>query len=91
MNLLPVPLKMNKLRGKLQLGDSLTCHVAKFHKSCKLKFGNEKLDKAVKKFEKQEKFGESSTSQAGGKNIKTGYERKFSHNVKISGHFCISF
>ena len=61
-----VPLKMNELRGKLDLGDSLTRHAAKFHKSCKLKFGNEKLDKAMNKFEKQEKSGEPSTSQARG-------------------------
>ena len=52
MNWLPVPIK-----GKLALGDSLTGHAAKFHKSCKLNFGNEKLDKAMKKFEKQEKSG----------------------------------
>ena len=67
MNLLPVPLKMNKLRRKLELGDSLTLRAVKFHKSCKLKFGNKKLDKAMKKFEKKtRKSGESSTSQARG-------------------------
>lgn len=53
MNLLPVQLKMNKLRGTLKLGDSLIRHAAKFHKSCKLKFGMEKLEKAKKKFKKQ--------------------------------------
>ena len=62
MNLLPVPLEMNKLRSKLELGDSLTRHATKFYKSCKLKFGNEKLDKAMKKFNKYEKSGETSTS-----------------------------
>ena len=62
MNLLPVPLKMNKLRGKLHLGDSLTRHAANFHKSCKLKFGDKKLDKALKQFEKQEKSREPSIS-----------------------------
>ena len=56
MNLLPVPLKMNKLRRKLELGDSLTLRAVKFHKSCKLKFGNKKLDKAMKKFEKNKKI-----------------------------------
>ena len=65
MNLLPVPLKMNKLKGKLKLGDSLPPHhAAKFQKLSKLKFGNEKLHKAMKKFEKQEKIREPSTSQA---------------------------
>ena len=66
MNLLPVQLKMNKLRGTLELGDSLIRHAAKFHKSCKLKFGKEKLEKAMKKFEKKEKSAEPSTSQAKG-------------------------
>ena len=44
MNLLPVQLKMNKLKGKLKLGDSLPPHhAAKFQKLSKLKFGNEKV------------------------------------------------
>ena len=65
MNLLPAPLKMNKLKGKLGLGDSLPPHhAAKFQKLCKLKFGNEKLQKAMKRFEKKEKIREPSTSQA---------------------------
>ena len=63
MNLLSIPLKMNTLRGNLELGHSLIRLAAKFHKSYKLKFGNEKLDKAMKKFEKQEKPGKLSTSQ----------------------------
>ena len=63
MNLLSVPLKINTLRGNLELSHSLIRLVAKFHKSYKLKFGNEKLDKAMKKFEKQEKSGKLSTSQ----------------------------
>ena len=66
MNILSVPLKMNTLRGNLELDDSLARHVAKFHNSCKLKFGNEKLDKCMKKFEKQEKSGKPSTSQTRG-------------------------
>ena len=66
MNLLSTPLEMNKLRGKIELSGSLTCHAAKFCKSFKLKFKNEKLDKAMKKFEKQEKSREPSTSQARG-------------------------
>ena len=64
MNLLPVPLKLIKLRGKLELGDSLTRHAAKFYKSCKLKFEKKKLNKAMKDFEKQEKSADPSTSQA---------------------------
>ena len=65
MNLLPAPSKMNKLKGKLGLGDSLPPHhAAKSQKLCKLKFGNEKLHKAIKRFEKQEKIREPSTSQA---------------------------
>ena len=66
MNLLSLPLEMNKLRGKIKLSGSLTCHAAKFPKSCKLKFKNEKLDKAMQKFEKPEKSREPSTSQARG-------------------------
>ena len=45
MNLLPVPLRMNKLRGKLEPGDSLIRHAAKFHRSYKLELRNEKLIK----------------------------------------------
>ena len=66
MNLLPVPLKMIKLRGKLELGDSLIRHAAKFYKSCKLKFEKEKLNKTMKNFEKQETSEDPSTSQARG-------------------------
>ena len=66
MNLLPVPLKMIKLRGKLEPGDSLTRHAVKFYKSCKLKFEKEKLNKAMKNFEKRETSEDPSTSQARG-------------------------
>ena len=66
MNVLPVPLKMNNLRWKLKLGDSLIRHAAKSHKSCKLKFRNEKLNKAMKTFKNQEKSGKPSTSQGRG-------------------------
>ena len=49
LNLLPVPLNFNELSGGTVLGTSLLNHKAKFHKTCKLKFGNEKLEKAIKR------------------------------------------
>ena len=39
------------------MGTTLFNHSAKFHKMCKLKFGKEKLEKAIKQHEKQENFG----------------------------------
>ena len=42
MNFLFEPLQMNKLRGKLELGDSLPHHETKFNNSSKPKFGNKK-------------------------------------------------
>ena len=39
------------------LGTSLFNHSAKFYKMCKLKFGKENLEKAIKWHEKQENFG----------------------------------
>ena len=49
LNLLPVPLNLDELSGGTALGTSLLNHKAKFHKTCKLKFGNEKLKKAIKR------------------------------------------
>ena len=66
LNLLPVPLNLDELSGGTALETSLLNHKAKFHKTCKLKFGNEKLNKAIKRHEKQEKFEEQSSSK--GKN-----------------------
>ena len=45
----PVFIDVNKLRGTETLGESLYNNSAKYHKSCKLKFGNEKLQRAIKK------------------------------------------
>ena len=55
LNLLPVPLNLDELSGGTALGTSLLNHKVKFNKTCKLKFGNEKLEKAIKRHEKQEK------------------------------------
>ena len=63
LNLLPVPLNLDEWRGGTALGTSLLNHKAKFHKTRKLKFGNEKLEKAIKRHEKQEKFEEQSSSK----------------------------
>ena len=63
LNLLPVPLNLDELSGGIALGTSLLNHKAKFHKTCKLKFGNEKLEKAIKRHKKQEKFEEQSSSK----------------------------
>ena len=63
LNLLPVPLNLDGLSGGTALGTSLLNHKAKFHKTCKLKFGNEKLEKAIKRHEKQEKYEEQSSSK----------------------------
>ena len=47
LNALAVPMGVDELsRGKA--GTSLFNHAAKFHKTCKLKFGKEKLEKAIK-------------------------------------------
>ena len=54
LNLLPVPLNLDELSGGTALGTSLLNHKVKFNKTCKLKFGNEKLE-AIKRHEKQEK------------------------------------
>ena len=49
----PVLIDIDKLRGTTEtLGESLFNNSAKFHKSCKLKFGNEKLQRAMKKSQK---------------------------------------
>ena len=53
INALPVPLDIGKLSGTNSLGKSLFIHAAKFHKTCKLKFGNEKLAKAMQRREKE--------------------------------------
>ena len=51
------------MSGGTALGTSLLTHKAKFHKTCKLRFGNEKLEKAIKRHEKQEKYEEQSSSK----------------------------
>ena len=63
LNLLPVPLNLDELSGGTALGTSLLNHKAKFHKTCKFKFGNKKLEKAIKRHEKQEKYEEQSSSK----------------------------
>ena len=55
MEMLPVTLDLDKLKGGVELSDSLISHGAKFHKSCKLKFAKERLEKAVRKYEKSKK------------------------------------
>ena len=51
--MLPVPLDADKLKGTAILDHSLNSHKAKFHKFCKLKFGKEKLDRAIQKYNSQ--------------------------------------
>ena len=63
LNLLPVPLNLNELSGGTALGTLLLNHKSKFRKTCKLKFGNEKLEKAIKRHEKQDKYEEQSPSK----------------------------
>ena len=48
MNVIPVPMDVDELSGGEALGTSLFNHPVKFHKTCKLKFGDEKLEKAIK-------------------------------------------
>ena len=57
LNALPVPMEVDELSGGEALVTSLFNHSVKFHKTCKLKFGKEKLEKAIKKHEKQDNFG----------------------------------
>ena len=47
LNLLAAPLNLDELSGVTALGTWLLNHKAKFHKNCKLKFGNKKLEKAI--------------------------------------------
>ena len=63
LNLLPVLLNFNESSGGTALGTSLLNHKAKFDKTCKLKFGNQKLEKTIKRHEKQEKYEEQSSSK----------------------------
>ena len=63
LNLLPVPLNLDELSGGTALGTSLLNHKTKLNKTCNLKFGNEKLKKAIKRHEKQEKYEEQSSSK----------------------------
>ena len=48
INMLPVPIDTDKSAGDTNLSYALFQHSGKFRKTCKLKFGNEKL----KKYEK---------------------------------------
>ena len=52
INMLPVPIDIDKIAGHADLSYSLFQHSAKFHKTCKLKFDNEKLEKSKRKCEK---------------------------------------
>ena len=52
--MLPTPIDVQLLTGSTTLGESLELNSAKFHKSCKLKFGKEKLERALKKLNKSE-------------------------------------
>ena len=63
LNLLPAPLNLDELSGVTALGTWLLNHKAKFHKTCQLKFGNKKLEKAIIRHEKQEKYEEQSSSK----------------------------
>ena len=53
ISLLPVPLNIDDLSGSGTLGESLYQNGVKFHKTCKLKFGNQKLEREMKKANKQ--------------------------------------
>ena len=57
LNAFPVPMEVDELSGGEALRTSLFNHSAKFHKTCKLKFGKEKLEKVIKRHEKQDNFG----------------------------------
>ena len=57
LNALLVPIEVDELSGGKALGTSLFNHSSKFHKTGKLKFGKEKLEKAIKRHEKQDNFG----------------------------------
>ena len=57
VNALPVPMEVDDLSGGEASRTSLFNHSAKFHKTCKLKFGKEKLEKAIKRHEKQDNSG----------------------------------
>ena len=59
LNLLPLPLNLNELSGSTVLGTLLLNHKATIQKTCKLKFGNEKLEKAIKRHEEQENLKNS--------------------------------
>ena len=48
INMLPVPIDTDKSAGDTNLSYALFQHSGKFRKTCKLKFGNEKLEKCEK-------------------------------------------
>ena len=50
--MLPLPTDIDKQAGDVDLRYSLVEHSAKFQKTCKLKFRNEKFEKAKRKREK---------------------------------------
>ena len=52
INMVPMPVNIEKLVNIEELGNSLFKHGGKFHKMYKLKFGKEKLNKAKCKHEK---------------------------------------
>ena len=49
-------MEVDELSGGEALGTSLFNPSIKFHKTCKLKFGKENLEKAIKRHEKKENF-----------------------------------
>ena len=52
LNALPLPLDISLLQGnEIHLSDSLFSNTAKFHKSCKTRFDQGKLDRAIKQSE----------------------------------------
>ena len=52
INVVLMPVNIEKLAEDEELGNSLFKHRAKFYKMCKLKFGKEKLNKAKCKHKK---------------------------------------
>ena len=53
IGLSPIPLNIDDLSGSMTLVESLYQNASKFRINCKLKFGNEKLERAMKKANKQ--------------------------------------
>ena len=54
IEMMPMPLNVSALESDTDLSQSLYVNSARFHKSCKLRFAQVKLDRAIKLVEKQE-------------------------------------